>query len=165
MVAVGALNFIPHENSWPRRKYSGYTHRIMRLATLFYLALLPALTWAQSASWQTGTVVRVEQHSHRQWWPRTLGTPGHYVETTDWILRIRSGGMLYYVEVDEDKSPALTENHDIQWMLDKDKVRYKDEAGKEHKARLIKKRDQNGAHGPAPDAPPDDPPGPPPPAS
>ena len=124
----------------------------MKLKAFALFLLLPILALGQDAGWQTGKLIKLTKTKQVDDVPRTHRAPGRQIEEIDWTMQVEAGGLVYYAEIDADTPPPLTENKDIQWMVVKDKFHYKDDNGKEHKAKLLKKR--------AEDAPPTDAAGP-----
>jgi len=122
----------------------------MKLKALALLLLWPALAIGQDA-WQTGKLVKLTKTPQKSEVPRTHhGGVGREVEDIEWTMVIEQDHTLYFGEIDADNPPPLTENHAIQWMLVKDKIHYKDDNGKEHKAKLIKKRAEDAPAAAAP---------------
>ena len=112
------------------------------LAAMSLLVLLCAVTTPankeQQRQWQTGTLVDMNRADAGT---RSI-TRRLYVVLVAWTYLIDAGEYLYEsqeIRKSKDSTPLLTVNGPVQFAIEKDHVYIKDEEGKEHDTKLIKK--------------------------
>jgi tRNA G37 N-methylase Trm5 len=105
----------------------------MKILATFLAVAFAISAQAQSAEWHQGKLLQIDKSL------RTREHKGSSHEKTYWTMQIEDNHILYFAE-GEGSLPHVTENAPIEWKLDKEKVYFKDENGKEHKINLQKKR-------------------------